>query len=71
MRVFLARTIQPFCAESAQPEIVEVQRGMLSRQDERRGEPARGQRVRYRRKFDCFRRRADDQPDVGDTQPSP
>lgn len=42
MRVFLARTIQPFGAESAQPEIVEVQRGMLSRQDERRGEPARG-----------------------------
>jgi len=54
-----------------QAEIARVQPWVLARQDERRLQPALGERVRDGRHLDRFRPGADDQPDVGETQYSP
>jgi len=48
-----------------------IEPGMLPGEDDRRLKPARGERMRYWGKLDCFRPGADDQPYVCGLQPSP
>jgi hypothetical protein len=44
---------------------------MLAGEQQARFEPASHEGARDGRQFDCFGPGADDQPDVGETQPSP
>jgi hypothetical protein len=70
VRVFLARAVERDLREVSQPEAIGVE-GLLPGEDDAWREPARGKRVGDRRQFDGFRPGANDQPDVGETQPSP
>jgi hypothetical protein len=71
MRVFLTGAPEIDCLVGVKAVVGEVKAGMLARDDQRRKEPARCQRVSQGSEFDSFRPGADDQPDVGRTQPSP
>ena len=68
--ILLAWTAEAQLWEVAKAERPRIE-GLLSRQHERRGQPARGERVSDGRQFDGFRPGPDDQPDIGETQPSP
>jgi hypothetical protein len=59
------------CGEVAQPEILSVELWMLAGEDERRRHASLGEGERNGSQFDRFGPGADDQPDVGETQPSP
>jgi|KBSSwiStaDraftv2_1062776.scaffolds.fasta_scaffold500595_3 hypothetical protein len=71
MRILHAGTAEPLNRVGIEAEIARVQPWVLARQDERRLQPALGERVRDGRHLDRFRPGADDQPDVGETQYSP
>jgi hypothetical protein len=70
LRVFLPGTAETNLAEVSKAERLGVE-GLLSRQHDRRREAARGERMGDGRQFDGFRPGPDDQPDIGETQPSP
>ena len=71
MRIFFTRAREIVCPIRVEAVIGEVKPGMLAGDDQRRDKPARCQRVRQGSEFDGFWSGADDQPDVGSTQPSP
>jgi hypothetical protein len=71
VRIFAARTVEADRREAVEAEVAWLQSNMLARENQRRGHASREQRKRNRPQFDCFRSGADDQPDVGKTQPSP
>jgi hypothetical protein len=57
--------------EASDAEILSRQLRVLTGQDERRRQAARGERMSQGRKFDGFGPGADDQPNFPGTQPSP
>jgi hypothetical protein len=71
VRVFLAWATEPLARQCAEPELFGIEIGMLTGQNERGRQTARGKRRRDRRELDGFRSGPDDQPNVGVTQPSP
>jgi len=71
MRVFFAGASEIDCRVGIEAVVGEVKPGMLAGDDQRRNEPARCQRVGHGSEFYGFWSGADDQPDVGRTQPSP
>ena len=71
MRVFFAGAREVDCRVGVEAVVGKVKPGMLAGDDQRRNEPARGQRVGHGSEFYGFWPGADDQPDVGRTQPSP
>jgi len=71
MRVFFAGAREIDCLVGVESMVGEVKPGMLAGDDQRRNEPARRQRAGYGSEFYGFGSGADDQPDVGRTQPSP
>ena len=71
VRVLVARAIQFDPGEGLQPELVRRQRGMLPGEDQRRDQAVRRKGIGDGFELDGFGPGADDQPDVGETQPSP
>jgi len=71
MRVLFAGAREIDCPAGVEAVVGEVKPGMLAGDDQRRNESARCQRVDHGSEFDGFWSGADDQPDVGRTQPSP
>jgi hypothetical protein len=71
VRVGLAGDLKSFRGILDETKIGGIEIGMLAGEEQARGDAARLQRVRDRGHFDCFGPGADDQPDVGETQPSP
>jgi hypothetical protein len=71
MRILLAGAIEPDGGETAQPELCEVEIRMLAGQEQARVETALRETICDGCQFDCFGPGTDDQPDVGETQPSP
>jgi hypothetical protein len=71
VRVRKARTAEADAAIVAQPIVCRIQRGVLASENQRRFQPARGERMSDWSQFDCFWPGANHQPDVGETQPSP
>ena len=71
VRVLFSGTIQLNEVEAAQAEIVEAERRVLTREDERRPTAKSSQRMRNRGHLDGFRSGANHQPDIGETQYSP
>jgi hypothetical protein len=57
--------------KAIEAELARVQPLMLAAEDDARRYAARFERSGYGPQFDCFRSGANDQPDVGETQPSP
>ena len=70
VRIGLAGTAEAPLREAIEAETRRIE-PLLVGQDDGRREPAREQRVGQRGEFDGFRPGADDQPNVGRTQPSP
>jgi hypothetical protein len=71
VRVLLAGAVEIYCREVAKPEILSPELRMLAGEDERRRYASLGEGDRNRSQFYRFGPGADDQPDVGETQPSP
>ena len=71
VRVFFTGALEIDRLIGVEAVVGEIKPGMLAGDDQRRNEPTRCQRVRYGSEFDGFWSGADDQPDVGRTQPSP
>ena len=71
VRIWFARATENDRAETRQPEVDWVETWMLSGQDQGRPKAVRKERVGYRFQFNGFWPGPDDQPDIGDTQPSP
>ena len=71
MRVFFTGALEIDRNVGVEAVVGEVEPGMLAGDDQRRNERARRQRVSQGSEFDGFWSGADDQPDVGRTQPSP
>jgi hypothetical protein len=71
MRVLFAGAMQAFGREAFEPMVLRIEPGVLPGQDERRRQPALGERGRDGRQLDRFRPGPDDQPDVGGIQSSP
>ena len=71
VRVFLAGTAEMHCGICCETEFLGFKPGVLAREHERRRQAAIAQRMGDRRQFDGFRPGPDDQPYVGEMQPSP
>ena len=71
MRICFAGASQMNRREVRETVVAEVKRRMLASDDQRRRKSARCQRVGDGSEFDGFGPGADDQRDVGRTQPSP
>jgi hypothetical protein len=71
VRVFLAGAVEAQVWKAAEPVIVGTEAAVLAGEDQGRGQPAAVKRVRDRRQLDRFGPGADDQTNVGRTQPSP
>jgi hypothetical protein len=71
VRILLAGAAEALGGEPRQPELSDVEPGMLAGEQQAGLDPAIRQGSRDGRQFDCFGPGADDQPDVGETQPSP
>jgi hypothetical protein len=69
--IFLARTIETLKRELAEPEVAGIEFGVLSRADELRCKPAVNERSSDGSEFNGFRPRADHEPNICETQPSP
>jgi hypothetical protein len=63
--------VQPLRRKAGKTMLSQVESGMLARQDQRRLEASRGERISDGSQFDRFGPGADDQPDVVGVQPSP
>ena len=70
VRIGLAGAAEAIVRKAMQAEIGRIER-LLARQDERRRNTPRDERVGKRSEFDCFRPGADHQPNFSGTQPSP
>jgi hypothetical protein len=71
VRVLLAGAVEPDRGIGVQPIVRGIERFMLPGEDQRRFEPALGERVSERGQLDGFRPGPDDQPYVREWQPSP
>jgi hypothetical protein len=71
MRVFPAGAGQRDARECIEAELARLQTGMLAGEDERRREPMPEKGAGNRCQLYGFGPGADDQPNVGETQPSP
>jgi len=71
VRVFAARAAKVDRWKGVESELARVEAFMLAREDEARAYAARFERSGNGPQFDGFRSGPDDQPDVGETQPSP
>jgi hypothetical protein len=69
--VFEARAAKSDRRKGVESELARVEAFMLAGEDEARGYAARFERSGNGPQFDGFRSGPDDQPDVGETQPSP
>jgi len=69
--VFLAGAVESDAGQGVEPELGGIERGMLAGQDYGGREAPRGQCAGDWRQLDRFRPGADDQPNIGETQPSP
>ena len=69
--VFLAGAVQARHGVITKAEIARLQTRMLSGQDQARADSAIGQGFGEWGQLDCFGPRANDEPYVGSTQPSP
>jgi hypothetical protein len=70
VRIFLAGAIERLGRQAIKAEFMGVQ-GVLAGENEYGFDPVRGQRTGDGSEFYCFGPGADDQPDIGETQPSP
>ncbi len=70
MRIRKSRAIQLDALVPPQAEVRSLQR-LLAGENKRRRKAALRERVRNGQKLDGFRPGSDDQPDIGETQPSP
>jgi hypothetical protein len=71
VRVLLAGAAETLGGKVREPELRDLEPGVLAGEQQARRDPAIRQGSRDGRQFDCFGPGADDQPDVGETQPSP
>ena len=71
VRVFLAEAIELEAAVSRQGRSRAIEPVVLAGEDQRRHDPALGERVGDWGQLDGFRPGPDDQPDIRETQPSP
>ena len=71
MRIFLARAVEPVGRIAGELKFAGIKGSVLAGQDQAWRNAVRSQRVRQRGQFDRFGPGADDQSNVGETQPSP
>jgi len=71
VRVLLPGAAKRLGGKAGEPELLELEPGVLAGQQQPRLEPASREASRNGCQFDCFGPGADDQSDVGETQPSP
>ena len=71
MRILFARTREADRIDAGEPEVFRIETRMLTGQNQGRLKTVRNQRVGNRFEFYGFGSGPDDQPDIGETQPSP